>query len=512
MKILLTNPLYRFPAGRRHEKYFIRSGSRWPHSGIKRTGTLPHYLPFPFALGAAAAWLRDSGFAVQVLDCVAADASLERLEELVRQEAFDVIFLETTTPTIGHDLACAARLKAVRPEARIVLGGPHSSVFPREILAANPAIAVILRHEYEEILLNLVTTLAADGDLAGVRGIVYRAGGEIRETAAAAPIEPLDRLPEPAYDLFPAPWRSDPTVYWDGFCQHRPALQMTSSRGCPYRCDFCLWNQVMYRNGKYRTYSALRVVDAMERVVQRYGVREIYFDDDDFTVSARHVTAICEEIRRRNLSVAWSCMGDAINLTADLVRLMAASGCVGIKVGVETGSPRMLRRLGKPLNLANIQHVVSWCAAARVKLHATFALGLEGDDRQSVDETLAFMETLEADTIQVSFCTPFPGTRFFDHAARDGNIRTTDWERYDGKASEVVAYPGLDFEQVDALRRRALRRWLFGRLRSPFWLGKQLRYGLRTLRGLGPRYFFRQVIALLTDEYLTARGGGSPAP
>ncbi|HNW43899.1 MAG TPA: radical SAM protein [Elusimicrobiales bacterium] len=500
MKFFLFNPLYTFPAGAKHEKYFVRSGSRWPHSGIKRVGELPHYLPFPFFLGYAAAWLRRENFEVAACDCVALDLPLADLLVKIAEEKPGAVFFETATATIKRDLALAAEIKLRLPAALVILSGPHSSVFPKAILEENPAVDFILLGEYEETLVELAAALRDGKPPASVPGLAFRgvAGAEL--SAPRALIDPLDKLPEPAYDLFPASWRPDPAIYWDGFCQHRPAIQMHASRGCPYKCDFCLWNQVMYHNGKYRVFQPRRVVDGMQALKERYGAREIYFDDDDFTINAKQVEAIADEICARGLDLRWSCMGDAINLSPDLVRKMAASGCVGIKFGVETGSPRLLETLGKPLNLQKVRDVVRWCAACGIKTHATFSLGLFDDDMASVAETLAFMESLGSDTIQVSICTPFPGTRFFDKADSAGLLKTRDWEKYDGKAQDVAGHPRIDLGAVERLRAMALRRWLLRRLLSPGWVLRQSRYFFRVLRGLGPSFMFSQLRAIYEEE------------
>jgi len=502
MDFFIFNPLYTVPLSGKMEKYYIRSGSRWPHSGIKRKGSLPHYLPFPFFLAYAAAWLRRDGFAVTACDCVALDLPLEALLDRLAAANPGAVFFETATATIPRDLALAAAIKARLPKTLVILGGPHSTVYPGEILAANPAVDFVLTGEYEETLAELARALRDGLSPASVAGLAWRAPAGPAVTGKRPLIDPLDKLPEPAYDIFPASWHTDPVVYWDGFCQHRPAIQMHASRGCPYRCDFCLWNQVMYSSGKYRVFSPARVADAMQAAVERYGAREIYFDDDDFTIIPRQVEALCGEIAKRRLAVSWSCMGDAINLSQELVRSMAAAGCVGIKFGVETGSPRLLKTLGKPVDLARVKLVTRWCAAVGIKTHATFSLGLFDDDLASVNETLSFMESLDSDTIQVSVCTPFPGTRFFDKADKAGLLKTREWEKYDGKASGVAAHPALDLDEVEKLRARALRRWLLRRLSSPGWVFRQARYFFRVLRGLGPVFMFAQLRDIFQEERL----------
>jgi anaerobic magnesium-protoporphyrin IX monomethyl ester cyclase len=506
MKILICNPLYTFDLGGCYEKYFVRSGARWPHSGIKRKGSTPHYLPFPFFLAYSAAWLRREGFEVAALDCVALGLGADALLAEARREKPDLVFFETATPTISYDLDTARRLKAALPGSRLIIGGPHTTVYDEDALKAAPEVDFVVRGEYEEALVELARALRDGGDPDKVAGITYREpGGGTRNTGPRPLLEPLDKLPMPAYDLFPSNAAPDPGLYWDGFCQHRPAIQMHASRGCPYKCDFCLWNQVMYGNGRYRTFSPGRLLDEIAHLCERYGSREIYFDDDDFTINAAHVRAIAEGIIARGLDIKWSCMGDAINITPDLLALMARSGCVGMKFGVETGSERMIKKLGKPVDLGKVRDLVKLCATHGIKTHATFTLGLAEDDLQSIGETIAFLEDFDCDTIQVSVCTPLPGTRFFATAERENLLKTKDWEKYDGKAGDVVKHRNLDLDEVTAMRSRALRRWVFNRLTSPRWLLRQAGYFFRILSGMGPAFIWEQARSIIEEEFLIPR-------
>lgn len=504
LKILLANPSYKKDLDGRYEKYFIRSGSRWPHSGIKRKGSLPHYLPFPFSLAYAAAWLKKEGFYVDVLDCIALDMDQEGFLAHIKNEKPDITFFETTTPTIKYDLMLVNKIKKLG-ETKIVLGGTHSTAFSRELLAENPQIDWIVRNEYEETLLNLLKCIQVNGSIQNVKGLSFMENGRLVETETAPLIYPLDKLPPPAREMFPSQRKPGPAIYWDGFCQMKPAIQMHGSRGCPYRCDFCLWNQVMFRNGKYRTFSAKRIVDEMEHAAQNYGAKEIYFDDDDFMVDTNHVREICAEIKQRNLNVKWSVMGDAINPSEELIKTMAESGCIGIKFGIETASTRLLQNLGKPIDLEKAKLITLWCAKYRIKTHSTFTLGLYGEDMQSIKETLSFVKGFKTDTIQVSICTPFPGTRFFEKAKKENLIKTAVWEKFDGKVSDVISYTGIDLVLIENLRQEIIKKWLFSRIISLEWLLRQAHYLFRTLKGIGLKFAIKQAYSIIVDEFMISK-------
>ncbi len=499
MKIVLTNPLLKNAISTNLERYYIRSGSRWPHSGIKRKGTLPHYLPFPFSLAYAAGLLRNNGFEVKVIDAIALDIGEDNFIDMLHSEYPALVLFETTTPTIEKDLLLTQKIKK-NVKAKIALCGAHATVFSRELFDVCRDIDYILRNEYEYTLLELAEHLRDGKQPRDVRGITYRENTTVVFNEDAPLIEPLDTLPFPARELFPINEKPNPAIYWDGFCQYRPAIQMHASRGCPYRCYFCLWNQIMYRCGKYRMFSAARVVDEIEDAIKKYNAKEIYFDDDDFTISKRHVKDICHEIKKRGLKIKWSCMGDAINLDDEVLKTMAESGCVGLKFGVESGSPKIVKTIGKPVNLNRVKEVAQLCAKYSIKSHATFSIGLLGDDRDSINETINFAKELDVDTIQVSICTPYPGTEFFKRARGLNLIRTTEWEKYDGKVTEVLEPQNLSWQEIEDLKTKFLKDWSYTKITTPSWVIRQIKYLLRWMRGIGFIFFIRQLIFVWIDE------------
>ena len=485
MKTCLINPLFTEPMDQRRERYFVRSGSRWPSSYPKPVGKPGRYIPFPFYLAYSAALLENAHVPVSVLDGVAGNLSMKDTLCRVKKEGPDLILFETTTPTLKRDLDLARQLKEAT-RAEIALAGPHATTFPREILQEESAVDYVLLYEYELTLYELVSKKAdTNADLSSIPGIGYRKENQIVLQRHYQPIDPLDRLPFPARHLFPLPGRPDMKTYWDGFCQHRPALQMHASRGCPFRCDFCLWIQVMYRDSPYRIFPPARVVDEMEDVLSRYGAKEIYFDDDDFTVSKKHVLDICREIQSRGLHAPWSCMGDAVVPDEEMLDAMADAGCVGMKFGVESAAPQILKKLGKPVDPDRVINVAQWCSRRKIKTHATFTFGLWDETRETMETSLSFVKSLDVDSVQFSVTAPFPGTRYFRQLLQSGQLVSQDWERYDGSRSAVVAFPNLRPEEIQTFCQKAPARWLSVKLLHPTWLARQIRYLMRLLKGQG---------------------------
>jgi len=243
-----------------------------------------------------------------------------------------------------------------------------------------------------------------------------------------------------------------------------------------------------------------RVVDEMEEAENKFKAREIYFDDDDFTIDKNYVFSICDEILKRNLEIRWSCMGDAINLDEEMINKMAESGCVGIKFGVESGSPRVLEKLGKPVNLEKVKKIANLCLKYKIKSHATFTLGLLEETEEDMKKTIKFAQGLRVDSIQISIATAFPGTKFFSIVEEKGFLKSKDWALYDGKVSEIISYPNLNWAHVEKYRQSGWRIWFLKRFTSPSKLFRQLCLFFDTLRGLGIRIFFVKLLSILIDD------------
>jgi len=500
LTVLLANAPTRRLLDSGRERFFVKAGSRWPFSIEKRPGEPCRYVPFPFSLAYLAALLEQRGRPVEVLDGVA--LNLDRPTFLDRAAAYAprIVVLEATTPTIDDDLELCRALVA-RTGATVAVAGAHATHFARSLVEENPDVGLVLKGEYELNALAAILALESDpaereARLDAVPGIVRRVAtgprkGEVVAGPEGEPIRDLDRLPFPARHLFPT--RQAPTIwpYWDGFCQRRPAVQMHSSRGCPFKCTFCLWISVIYDQGPYRCFSAKRIVDEMEHVIAEYGAREVYFDDDIFTVREKHVLELCAEIRARGLRIDWSVMGDAMAVTDRAIEAMAAAGCVGMKFGVESANAEVLKRLRKPVKIDRVRQVVDACAARGIKTHATITFGLEGDTPATMQETLDFACSLPADSIQFSVTTPFPGTEHYATALREKRLvgRFSD---FDGAHSSVLRFDQMTPEFVADFAAKASSVWLRARLRDPQWLRRQARYFARIAEDQGVRGVVRR--------------------
>jgi anaerobic magnesium-protoporphyrin IX monomethyl ester cyclase len=249
----------------------------------------------------------------------------------------------------------------------------------------------------------------------------------------------------------------------------------------------------MYNNGKHRNFSPGRIVDEMTEARDRFGAREIYFDDDDFTVRKDHVVNLCNEIRRRGLRIPWSVMGDAMATDEETLEAMAGAGCIGMKFGLESADPAVLKRIGKPIKLDRVRQVASAAQRLGIKTHMTVMFGLSGETHQGIERTFDFACSLDVDSVQFSVATPYPGTRYYTELKEAGRLKFERWEDFDGANNAVFDGEGLDPDFVERFEASAHGRWLRHKFRNPRWVARQVRYLGRLCQGQGVSGLYKRV-------------------
>jgi len=456
MKVLLANPPWV-----KEDRVGFRSNVRWPFTISKsefERGNRASY-HFPIYQAYTLAVLGQEGFDVAAIDCSVSGMDIQEFVRAVGSHAPDLVVMEISTPTFDLDMATASVLKEKLTLPMVVVG-THASIYHREILGGYSSIDLVARGEYEYTVLDLAGALQQERDLAGVQGLTFRRDGEVVVNPDRPRVEDLDTIPFPARDHFE--WRKyhEPTYF------ALPWITMITSRGCPYQCTFCSWPQTMYGH-RYRVRSAQNVVDEMEYCVEKYRPGEIFFDDDTFTIGKTRVMEICREIRDRDLSVIWSCMGRTDTVDDEMLAHMFDAGCRKIKFGVETGSTRIMAAIQKGLDLNKVAAAFQMARSVGMEVHGTFMIGLPGETRDTVRETVQLACSIPMDSVQFSIATPFPGTDFYRQCRQNGWLVTENWEDYDGNFGSVVSYPQLSKVEIEELHCFANQEYETRRKRDP---------------------------------------------
>lgn len=429
----------------------------WPGKGFgtrSQNRIIKHrsdkFLQYPIFLAYTAAQLKADGHDVAYIDSVIQDLDMKATLAAAVRVRPDAIFMETTTPSITADYESLAKLKEATG-SRVLVGGPHVTHFHHRVLEECPAIDVVIRHEFDTKIVSVVNHL---NDLSAVTGITYRDGNTIHDNGDGNLCDDLDGVPFPDRDTVPWQW------YLEAWYSRRPFMNLMTSRGCPYRCAFCLWPQAMYGH-RQRFRSLDNVMAEIRMLRERYGVRELNIDDGTFTTRRERVLEFCRRLRNERMDLIWTCNGRVDNIDDEMLAEIKRAGCKMIRLGVESGSQEVLDRIRKGLTLSQIEEGVARVKRSGIQALGGFMFGFPYDTRQSVEKTLALAKRISPDQVQFSIAMCYPGTSLYDYAVAEGLLLARDFKEFDMTCGPVVKTVDMTREELTPILARAYREFYF---------------------------------------------------
>jgi radical SAM superfamily enzyme YgiQ (UPF0313 family) len=265
-----------------------------------------------------------------------------------------------------------------------------------------------------------------------------------------------------------------------------PSLQMWSSRGCPFRCIFCVWPQIMYEGNLYITRDPEDVANEVEYCIKKWNFQSFYFDDDTFNIGKKRLLKLGEEIAKRDLGVPWAAMCRADTTDKETLRALKESGLCAVKYGVESASQELVDASDKSLDLSKVEEMVRYTQEIGIRVHLTFSFGLPGETHETAMKTIKWSQFLNPDSIQYSIMTPFPGSRFYKELEAKGHLLTKDWSKFDGNSMSVVRTEALSGEDLEYYIRKAYKSWEWHKLRraltQPRFMKRSWKHPLRGLQ------------------------------
>ncbi len=437
MKVLMINPPY--------------NSSKYKFIGLVAP---------PLGIAYIAAMLEKNGVTVKILDAPALEMDHEGVSKEIENYSPDIIAITSVTPTIGSALETAKLSKKVCPNAVTILGGYHPTFTYPEMLK-NDFVDIVVRGEGELTMVDLVDALENGRYLKEVEGIATKDF----VTEPRKIIEDLDSLPFPARHLLPM----------DEYKILNMKLTtgtIISGRGCPYKCSFCASSAM--HGQKLRLRSAKSVVDEMEHLVNEHDIEMVAFMDDTFTINKKRVYEICEAIKERGLKNYWGCTARVDTISEDLLKTMKDAGCITMFLGVESADQQVLNEVNKKTNIAKIKETFELTRKYGMRTIASVVLGMPGDTKTSIRNTINFVKVLEPSYAVFSLATPYPGTDFYLKAASENLIKINDWSKYT-LLSPVLETVDCSLEELRKLQKKAF---------TEFYL--RPRYILRQTRMDGP--------------------------
>ena len=435
-------------------------------------------------------WLAQPAALVEGSKLIDAPPHKTKLAGIVAQaKNFDLAVLHTSAPSFASDVKTIVALKAANPALKAGLIGAKVAVDAAGSLKAAPAVDFAARNEFDFTIKDV-----ADGmDWKAIRGLSYRdKNGDIQHTPDRAILENMDALPfvTPVYkrDL-------DISKYFIGYLRH-PYISMYTGRGCKSRCTFCLWPQTVGGH-RYRTRSVAHVIEEIAWAKKAFPeVREFFFDDDTFTDDLPRAEAIARELGK--LGITWSCNAKA-NVPRASLQIMRDNGLRLLLVGYESGNQQILHNIKKGMLIDVAKRFARDCRELGITIHGTFIMGLPGESRETILETIRFAKEVNPHTIQVSLAAPYPGTFLFNQALKNGWLDDANADLVDDTGVQIAPlhYPDLShseiFDSVETFYRSFYFRTgkiasIVGEMvKSPVMMQRRLREGIEFFRFLRER-------------------------
>jgi hopanoid biosynthesis associated radical SAM protein HpnJ len=397
------------------------ASSRWPATREIESYWYPVWLCYP------AGMLPDS----KVVDAPPHKVSIQQTVAMAGD--FELLVLFTSTPGFKVDVKIAEMMRDANPKLKVVFVGPPVTIDPERTLRASTAIDFVVRREFD----HQIVDFAKGKPLSEIGGITYRQNGSFISNPDAPAIENLDQLP----------WVSkvykrdlDITRYNVPFLLN-PFIAFYTSRGCPAMCTFCLWPQT-HSGHRWRLRSSDDVAAEVRFARDSFpNLKEIFFDDDTFNYQKARTIELCSKLKP--LKFTWSCTS-RVTTDYETLRAMKEAGCRLLIVGYESGDPNVLKNIKKGATVEMAQRFTANCKKLGLLVHGDFIIGLPGESHESIRRTIDFSKRLDCETIQVSIAHPYPGTEFFDYAARNNLITLDSMTDEAGHQLPNVIYPGLD--------------------------------------------------------------------
>jgi hopanoid biosynthesis associated radical SAM protein HpnJ len=419
LKTLFLNP----PS---FENFDGGAGSRWPATREIESYWYPVWLAYPTGMLEGA----------RLLDAPSHHVSADETIEMSKEYEFLVLY--TSTPGFPGDIRLAKRIKDVNPEIKIAFVGPHVTVLPEPSLRDCSAIDFVVRKEFDYAVKEF-----ADGKpLDQILGVSYRKNGSFEHNADRPQIQDLDSLPH-VTDVYQRDL--DIRRYNVPFLLH-PYVSLYTTRGCPAQCTFCLWPQTTSGHA-WRKRSTDDVAREMAKAKEYWPfVKEYFFDDDTFNIQKARTVELCAKLKP--LKLTWSCTS-RVTTDYETLKAMKEAGCRLLIVGFESGDAQILKNIKKGATLERARQFTKDAHKLGLVIHGDFILGLPGETRETIQNTITFAKELDVETIQVSVAHAYPGTELYEYAVKNGfMVNGNKMVDEGGHQLAHIQYPGLPADEI----------------------------------------------------------------
>lgn len=458
-------------------EHFVRCG-RW--QGVAARGGTLYY---PIWLSYATGVLEKAGHEVRLIDAIARHWDLDRVRSDAKEFSPDLVIIDSNFSSLSNDCNVASSLKD-DTEAVSVLVGPPASQYAEKILKEYNA-DIVARYEYDFTIRDIAEAIEEGVSCKDVLGISYKENNNIIHNPNREYItsEELDEIP-----FVSQIYRKHLNIK-DYFLGHtlNPMVQIFTGRGCPNQCTFCSW-PVTLMGRKHRVRSVKNVVDEFEYIRKELPeVKEIFLEDDTFTINKNRIKEVCGEIKQRGLDITWSCNARA-NLDYESMKTMKDAGCRLLDVGYESGSDTILKNIKKGITTEDSRKFTKDAKKAGLMILADVIIGMPGETKETAEETIGFVKEVKPNIVQFSVATPMPGTEFYNWVKENKFLLVDDLEESldkDGFQKCIVSYPDFTKKDIESYVDRGLKEYYLSASYIPIAMSNVFRKnGLHELNGM----------------------------
>lgn len=411
--------------------------------GMAKAGNV---LPFQGIL-TLAALTRQKGYQTFFIDAFAEKLSSDEVLQRIRQIQPDYVGLTATTLTIAKASLIAGLVKKELSQSKVLIGGPHLTSVPEETLKAYKDFDIGIIGEGEETLMEVLSYFDANNkNYNQIKGIVFRDKNDIIRTPFRELIRDLNEYPLPAWDLLPEVKK----YYFPSpeNLNRLPAVSLVVTRGCPMRCKFC-FNSIDARNRVPRWYSTERIIEMIGQLVNKHGIKEISFLDDNLLANKVKLRELCENLIERKYDLTWSCLGSCNFADEDLFRLMKKAGCWQISWGIEHGCQEILDVYNKGIKVDKMIESVELAEKCGLINRAFMMHGNFLETEETIEKNIKYLLSLPIAEFHAGFFIPLPGTIAYQEVEKYGHWNNNDnsWEVY-GMFERPVFIPNTLTEKI----------------------------------------------------------------
>lgn len=418
----------------------------------------------PLGLMYLAAYLQKySHHDVEILDCQIEKINQSQLKERILLLKPDVVGITTMTFTLLDVLDTVKTIKAADAGIKVILGGPHVWIYPKETIRL-PGVDFVVVGEGEIPLKELLDNLNDRAQLRNVKGIFFIDEDKIIETGLRPPIENLDLLPFPARHLTPY------QKYGSSLAKRFPVTTMFTSRGCPYRCLFC---DRPHLGKAFRARSAKNVVDEIEACA-KMGIKEIFIYDDTFAVDKKRVLDICDDIVKRKIDISWDVRTRVNTVDREILEALKKAGCQRIHYGVEAGTEKILEVLRKGITIEMAQKAFKLTRKMGIQTLGYFMIGSPTETKEDILKTIKLAKKLKPDFAHFTITTPYPATDLYRLGLEKGILPNDYWLEFAKNPTAdfkpMIWVENLSREELIKLLKKAYRSFYF----RPFYIALRI--------------------------------------